>query len=98
MARYDKLTKQEEQYIKEHFSTMTLSEIATSLGRSYYTIQKCTERLGLHKIHKWTPEEDEVVISLYGEYMAEYISRVLNLDVNCVYNRIRRLRRNGQLK
>ena len=98
MAWHDALTKEEEQFISKHVKDMSISEIATSLGRSYYTIQKHTDKIGHHPIHKWTEEEDNVLLTLYGTYMVEYIARVLNLDANCVYNRIRRLRKNGKLK
>ena len=66
---------------------MTLSEIATSLGRNYYTVRNDAKLLGYTLCHKWTEEEDEILRELWETYPAGYICRVLDVDENCIYNR-----------
>ena len=91
MRRTDPITPEEEKFIKEHVYAMTISEIATSLGRNYYTIQKTLKILGFELLHKWTEEEDAKLCELWEQYPAAYISRVLHVDVNCIYNRAKRI-------
>lgn len=97
MALYDILKEEEKEFIRKHLDDMTIGEMALSLGRSYFTVQKYTDSIGYHRYHRWTEEEDKVLIRLWGLYGAEYIARCLNLDANCVYNRVRRLKKNGKL-
>ena len=89
--RTDPITKEEEKFIKEHVYAMTISEIATSLGRNYFTIQKVVKLLGFELVHRWTKEEDEKLRELWEIYPAGYICRVLNVDENCIYNRAKRI-------
>lgn len=87
------------EFIEEHFNDMTIGEIALSLGRSYSAVQNYTSSRKLHRFHIWTEEETEILIKLTQEgYVAEYIARRLNLNVDCVHNRIRRLRKKGLMK
>ncbi len=86
------ITNEEERFIKENAGKLSISEIATSLGRSYFTIQKYMKLLDIPTgFHKWTKEEDEKLRELWEQYPAGYISRYLGMDENCVYNRVRRL-------
>ena len=97
MANYDALTDDERAFIKEHLSDMTVGEIALSLGRNYYTIISEMRRIGHYCYHKWTDKEDTELKSLWGEnYSAEYISRKMRIGVDGIYNRIRRLKKNGK--
>lgn len=89
--RTDPITAKEEKFIKEHVYAMTIGEIATSLGRNYYTIQRTIKLLGFQLVNKWTKEQDEKLLELWGQYPAGYIATVLGVDENCVYNRVRRL-------
>ena len=99
MAIHDALRKDEKKFIEEHFNDMTIGEIALALGRSYEAVQQHTSRKNLHRFHRWTDEETAILLKLMSEgYMAEYIARKLKIDVNCVYNRIRRLRKNGTIQ
>ena len=91
MKRTDPITPKEEHFIKEHVYVMTIAEIATSLGRNYYTIQRYLKILGYNLCHKWTEKEDAKLRELWENYTAGYICRVLNIDENSVYNRARRL-------
>lgn len=97
MGWTDGITKSEKDYIKEHFAEMTISEIALALGRSYEAVRNHAVAMKLHKIHKWTVEEDTLLMEMWGTYPAEYIARQLKgVDANSVYNRVRRLKKNGK--
>lgn len=92
------VTLDEERFIKNNAGKMSISEIALSLGRSYYTVQKILKLLGYDSgIHRWTPDEDAKLLSLWKDYPAGYISRCLDVDENAIYNRIRRLKKKGLL-
>lgn len=87
------ITNEEENFIKENAKKMSISEIATSLGRSYFTIQKYMKLLDIPTgFHKWTEEEDMKLRALWDLYPAGYIARCLDVDENCIYNRARRLK------
>lgn len=87
------ITNEEERFIKENAQKMSISEIATSLGRSYFTVQKYMKILGIPTgFHKWTRKEDEILCELWENYPAGYISRVIGVDENCIYNRAKRLK------
>lgn len=97
MGWTDGITKPEKDYIKEHFSEMNISEIALALGRSYEAVRNHCVLMNLHRIHKWTAEEDVVLMEMWGTYPAEHIARHLKgVNANSVYNRVRRLKRNGK--
>ena len=96
MANYDALTTEEKRYIRAHSEDMAIEEIALALGRGYSTVQKYAKSTGRGRYHTWTAEEDAMLMSLWKEYCAEYISRRMGIDVNSIYNRIRRLKRNGK--
>ena len=86
------VTAKEEKFIKDNAGKLSISEIATALGRSYFTVQRYMSILGISTgIHKWTKFEDEKLRELWEEYPAGYISRVLNVNENCIYNRAKRL-------
>lgn len=86
------ITNEEERFIKENAAEMSISEIATSLGRSYFTVQRYMSILGIKTgFHKWTRQEDELLRELWEQYPAGYICRRLGVDENCIYNRARRL-------
>ena len=86
------VTREEEQFIKDNASQLSISEMATALGRSYFTVQRYMSILGIPTgRHKWTKEEDDKLRELWEHYQAGYICRVLGVDENCVYNRVKRL-------
>lgn len=86
------VTKEEEKFIKDNSGRLSISEIATALGRSYFTVQRYMGILGIKTgVHKWTKEEDEKLRSLWEQYPAGYICRKIGVDENCVYNRAKRL-------
>lgn len=86
------ITREEEKFIKENAEKLSISEIATALGRSYFTIQKYLRLLDIpSRYHKWTPEEDEKLRKLWEDYQAGYIAICLGVDEDCIYNRAKRL-------
>ena len=86
------VSKEEEKFIKDNAGQLSISEIATALGRSYFTVQRYMSILGIKTgFHKWTKQEDEKLRELWEQYPAGYISRVLELDENCIYNRAKRI-------
>ena len=96
MATYDALTREEKAFVKQHISDMSVGEIAHSLGRSYYTVLNEMRRIGYRCYHKWTAEEDVMLMSLWGEYSAENISKMMQIDKDSIYNRVRTMKRNGK--
>ena len=87
------ITNKEEMFIKDNAGRMSISEIATALGRSYFTVQKYMKILNIPTgFHKWTKSEDEKLRELWEQYPAGYIARYLDVDENSVYNRARRLK------
>ncbi len=56
-------SKSEDQFIRANYLTMSDSELARRVGRSFRSAQKRRQRLGLnkHPISKWTSEEDKAV-------------------------------------
>lgn len=87
------VTNEEERFIKEHAGKLSISEIATALGRSYYTVQRYMSILGIDTgFHRWTKKEDKILCELWEKYSAGYISRVLDVNENSVYNRAKRLK------
>ena len=99
MGIHNALRKEEMEFIDEHFKEMTIGEIALSLGRSYFTVQNYTSTRKMRRFHIWTEEETELLLKLTQEgYVAEYIARRLKVNVDCVHNRIRRLRKKGMIK
>ena len=86
------VTNAEERFIKENAVRMSIKEIATALGRSYFTVQRYMSILGIKSgVHKWTEQEDAKLRELWEKYPAGYISRVIDVDENCIYNRAKRL-------
>lgn len=92
MGTYNAITTEEEQFIREHIGKMPIGDIAKSLGRNYTTIQRTLNNLGIRVAHRWTKEEDEKLLSMYGRVHTRYIAHLFGVDENSVYNRIRRLR------
>lgn len=87
------ITNEEEKFIKENAGKLSISEIATALGRNYFTIQRYLKLLDYPTgYHKWTKAEDKKLRELWEQYPAGYISTYLGIDENCVYNRARRLK------
>ena len=86
------VTNKEELFIKNNAGKLSISEIATALGRSYFTVQRYMKILGIKTgFHRWTKKEDEKLRELWENYTAGYIAHYLEMDENCVYNRARRL-------
>lgn len=86
------VTNEEEKFIKDNAGRMSISEIATSLGRSYFTVQRYMSILGIKTgFHRWNRQEDKQLMELWESYPAGYISSVLGVDENCIYNRAKRL-------
>lgn len=98
MGWHNKITDEERAFIRKNFTSMSLKEIATSLGRGYYTIYKQAKLMHLRRVHVWTDDEDTILIRLWGTFDAKYIARRIGVDENCVYNRIKRLRSKGIIK
>lgn len=86
MAKVKWYTREEEDFIRKNFQTMTCEEIADRLGRKKAGIQKKAERLGLIKIlerkYDLEPFENELwrdVPNYEGLYMVSSIGRVKSI-------------------
>lgn len=91
------LSSEEREFIKKNVGKKTIGEIAAAIGRNYYTVWGITKSLGHNPIHVWTRDEDEKMLSMWGRYSAKYIAGKLGVQTSSVYNRMRRLRKNGKV-
>lgn len=97
MSRGKRFTEQELEYIKVHSQDMTISEIATALGRNYWAIQrimqnKPAENLTEEQIQFINEHKDEMNVyelasKLGVGYAAVYgyINRMVNVKQNHIF-------------
>lgn len=97
MSRGKQLTEEERQYIKVHCLDQSIQEIATALGRNYWTIHRVLQGMGVAKSHTFTADEDFLIRKLYGKFSAKYIATKIGVDETAIYNRVKKLglKKNG---
>ena len=96
MSRGKRFTEQELEYIKVHAQDMTISEIATALGRNYWAVQrvmqaKTAENLTTEEIRKINELKEEKTIFQIARKLGISYSAVngyLNKRVNVKQNHI----------
>ncbi len=97
MSRGKRFTERELEYIKVHAQDMTISDIATALGRNYWSVQRIMQNKPgeeltqeqVEKIHKMKDEKScfEIARDLGIGYSAVYgvMNRRVNMKMNHVF-------------
>lgn len=85
------LTDKEREYILSNKDTLTINEIATALGRSYYTVRRVLSLSGHKSIHRWSEEDDNILRVQYGIIPTDVIAYQIGVDIRSVQNRAQRL-------
>lgn len=98
MSRGKELSKEELEFIKVHLLDMSIQDIATALGRNYYTIYNYSNKAGIKRKHEFTPQEDAYIRKNYNKLEVEYIANKLGLTKMAIYNRARNLGVNSKQK
>ncbi len=65
-------TKEEDEYIADHYGSDSGKDIARHLERSISGVRKRARKLGLcRKLKRWTHEEDEIIRSSHGRRLVD---------------------------
>lgn len=87
MSRGKRFTEQELEYIKVHSQDMTISEIATALGRNYWAIQRVMQnKLG----ENLTDDQIATIEKMKDEHSVYKIAKVLGVGYAAVYGYLNR--------
>lgn len=81
MSRGKRFTQQELEYIKVHAQDMTISEIATALGRNYWAVQRVMQAKTAENL---TPEQIRKINELKEEKNIYQIARKLGISYSAV--------------
>ena len=81
MSRGKRFTEQELEYIKVHAQDMTISEIATALGRNYWAVQRVMQAKTAENL---TPEQIRKINELKEEKNIYQIARKLGISYSAV--------------
>ena len=85
-------TKEQEDYIKSNVGKVSMKQISRDLNISYRVISSYVYNvLGKDSKHTFNEFEDFIIKKYYGERPTTWIAKQLNLPINTVYNRARRL-------
>lgn len=100
MSRGKHFSPEELEFIKVNALVMNTQQIASALGRNYWSIHRQLQSLGVKKNHSFTPNEDFIIKQMYGRYSAKVIATKLGIDEEAVYNRAKKLklRKNNRKK
>ena len=81
-------------YLKKHYSDLSLGELAEKLKRSKRAIVNKVKELGIperKEKKEWTDEDTEILKETYGEMSSREIARILDRTVGSVDTRISKL-------
>ena len=87
----DRMTEKEREFIRENAGVLTCGEIATALGRNYYTVRLELAAIGHKSIHRWTEEEDNILRAQYGSVPTVVIASELGVSVHSVQLRAQKI-------
>jgi hypothetical protein len=76
MSDKNPYSNQEDEFIRANFQSMTYEEIGKALGRSKKGVSNRVQMLGLQKLKRWTPEEDQVLWDSAGMLMKDVAIRL----------------------
>ena len=95
---YRRWTPEEEQYIRDHWQTMTDNEIGAALGRSGSSVNSLRNKLGLFRRgspplgrKNWTSDEETYLSENWGQMTIPGIAKHLGRTTNSVIVRARRM-------
>lgn len=91
MSKGKYFSEEELQFIKVNALVMSTQQIATALGRNYWSIFRKLQSLGVRKNHIFTANDDFIIRQMYGKYSAKVIATKIGVDEEAVYNRIKKL-------
>ncbi len=81
MSRGKRFTEQEMMYINVHSQDMTISEIATALGRNYWSVQRVMQAKNAEKL---TEKQKKQIDEMNGEKSVYQIARALGVSYSSV--------------
>lgn len=81
MSRGKRFTEQEMMYINVHSQDMTISEIATALGRNYWSVQRVMQAKNAEKL---TEKQKKQIDEMNGEKSVYQIARGLGVSYSSV--------------
>lgn len=88
-------TKEEDEYIKNHFGNKTFSEMAEHIGCAITTVQNRARFLGFEiekkTARRWNEEEIELLKIMAPKYLNKTIARKLNRSINELNKKAREL-------
>ena len=87
MSRGKRFSEQELEYIKVHSGDMSISEIATALGRSYWSVQRVLQNKSAENL---TEKQIEKILKLKDKKNVFEIARELGVGYTVVYGVINR--------
>jgi hypothetical protein len=82
---------QEVNYVKKHYKTMPVKELARHINHSPTSVRGLMRREGLRKHRLWTEEEEHYFRTMYGKISAKAIAKHLNRPVEVLYTRAHKL-------
>lgn len=91
MSKGKHFSEEELQFIKVNALVMSTQQIATALGRNYWSIHRKLQSMGVKKNHIFTANDDFIIRHMYGKYSAKVIATKIGVDEEAVYNRIKKL-------
>ena len=87
MSRGKRFSEQELEYIKVHSQDMSISDIATALGRNYWSVQRLMQN---KRSQDLSDEQKREIRELEKEFTVFQIARKLNICYSAVYGYLNR--------
>lgn len=80
-------TKRDSDYLRRHYRTRPLEEIATALGRTVCAVKSRAAKIGVVRKDLWRPEEDGVLRRWFGRKPAAWIGEQIGRTDKQVWRR-----------
>lgn len=91
----DAWSKEEEKFLIESYSHVSLKSISEKLGRTHKAVSEKAHRLGLIRHEVFTKEEQQYLRDNYTKKTRSQVARHLDKSLRAVLNEVRRLKREG---
>lgn len=86
-----KWTSDEEEFLKENYLTMDYKDIANELGRTESAISNKALLLKLHKVERYTEEDDQFLLKYYGRTTMQRLCKRLKKSERSIKKRVKLL-------